>query len=420
MFRLALIILIVPFKLAKMLLITIYVLFRLIIFLIRKKLPAFNNKRWQQAKQAIISRNNQQLNIILAAKKFKLYAYETQLSHIAIEYNCLPCLETLKKFNFDFTKADKNSLTPLMLAVQQGNLALVQFCLKNSNCINATNYYSFTALHFTADINSKGGDAIQAQIAQLLIQQGAELNEFNSAGHTPLTLATENNLTLVAKELIQAKAKDTLGDDVDFTPLMHAVNNSNLELVSLLLQNNNTLDLKDYEADTALHVCAYQEPEMDAIQADIAQLLIHSGAKLNIQNGDGDTPLNLAVQHKLTLVSQALINAGANTNLADYSDITPLMYAVDTDNAKLVKLLLYNNKNINLQDEDGDTALHFAAYHLEERNNRAEIVRLLLAAGANKNIKNKAKLTPLQIAIKEKMHTVIQILKWPKKQLNYS
>ena len=94
------------------------------------------------------------------------------------------------------------------------------------------------------------------------------------------------------------------------------------------------------------------------------------------------------------------INNGANINTQQPgTGQTPLHYAIMNLNPdsglEIVRYLIANGADVNIHAEGGSTPLHVAAI-----NPRAdvEILRLLIANGANVNAKNSAGKTPLDFA----------------------
>lgn len=78
--------------------------------------------------------------------------------------------------------------------------------------------------------------------------------------------------------------------------------------------------------------------------------------------------------------------------------VTPLILATIHNKVKKVKELIDIKENVDAKTECGNTALHYAAFM-----GYADIINILIHAGANVNIANNANQTPLNVAIVEKM-----------------
>jgi ankyrin repeat protein len=102
-----------------------------------------------------------------------------------------------------------------------------------------------------------------------------------------------------------------------------------------------------------------------------------------------------------------LINKGANPNIYDKRGQSPLHLAVEENGNEIIDLLLAHDKvNVDHADEDGETALHFAA---SESNVNA--VQKLIEKGANPNIFDKNKMSPLHIAAMQRdVNPIIDLL----------
>jgi ankyrin repeat protein len=171
---------------------------------------------------------------------------------------------------------------------------------------------------------------------------------------------------------------------------------------------------------------------IEAVRAentDKALKLVSGGAPLEARDADNRTALLLATRGNLVGIASALIKAGANVNAKDSIHDTPFLYAGAEGRNDILELILATGK-ANLRDTNryGGTALIPAAHHghpetvrlllgtaidVDHVNNLGwtalleavilgdggpvyqEIVKLLLAGGADAMIADKDGVTPL-------------------------
>jgi ankyrin repeat protein len=149
-----------------------------------------------------------------------------------------------------------------------------------------------------------------------------------------------------------------------------------------------------YAGDTALHIAAA------AYQADIARELVTLGANPRARNRLGSEPLHYAAvgapgsTHWSPEAQAAtiafLIPAGADPNATSKNGAAPLHQAVRTRCAAAVRALLAHGADPHRTNGSGSTPLHLAVQttgrggsgSAEAREQQAEIIRMLLAAGA--------------------------------------
>lgn len=115
------------------------------------------------------------------------------------------------------------------------------------------------------------------------------------------------------------------------------------------------------------------------------------------------------------------LEANANPNIADDLGYTPLIFAVFTGNPELVKILILHGADVNARGKQtGSTALFYVInikanmQHMklvEKENKYKEIIKLLLYAGADPNIKNNPGATALDYADPETKKFIENILK---------
>lgn len=125
-------------------------------------------------------------------------------------------------------------------------------------------------------------------------------------------------------------------------------------------------------------------------------LLLSRGARTNPRpNAAGDSPISEAITYGHAAVTRALIQAGAKTDLVERTGVNLLHWAAITNRADVVPELAKAGVDINAVDEHGYTPLMYAA--TIDFGDTATL-RALLAAGADRSIKNDAGRTPLQQA----------------------
>jgi ankyrin repeat protein len=114
---------------------------------------------------------------------------------------------------------------------------------------------------------------------------GAKVLESEIDESTPFVAASDGDLTLLQKSLVQLNVPPGVTDDNGLTPLHNAVSYNQAEVIRWLLGQNVNVDAQDSDGDTPLHHC-------DNIEA--AKILIQEGkASYMIQNSEGKTPLQL-------------------------------------------------------------------------------------------------------------------------------
>lgn len=141
---------------------------------------------------------------------------------------------------------------------------------------------------------------------------------------------------------------------------------------------------------------------------NIAKILIEKGAEIDLKNDKGNTPLILAAYNNHLGMVKYLIQKKADVKSTNSFGLNALMYASQNGYINVVKYLIKNKKvveDINHQSKKGTTALILAAM-----KGNAEIMQLLIKAGADVNIANKNGKTALS-TIKTLAKNLTNILK---------
>lgn len=155
--------------------------------------------------------------------------------------------------------------------------------------------------------------------------------------------------------------------------LLTAVGHQDVPLTRDLLDRGANADAVDEKRTSALHRAAAAWSE----GAALATLLLDRGARINVHEKWGKTPLHVAADQGLAGVAGLLIDRGAEINARDDAQLTPLHWAVERDRRDVVELLVARGADVSAGDYEGETPLGIA-----ERNGWGEIATFLKAHGA--------------------------------------
>jgi serine/threonine-protein kinase len=216
----------------------------------------------------------------------------------------------------------------------------------------------------------------KVDLVKSLLAKGANVNEADAEGNTPLMIASEGNANLPY----------------------------GLPVVEMLINARASLEAHDAKGRTALHRAAAEG------KTDAARLLLDSGALINPKANDGATPLFYAVQFGKTPVLELLIAHHARLNLADATGTTPLMIASEgttnlPNNAAMVEALLSAGARHEPVDANGRSALYRAS-----AAGKPEAVRLLLDHHAKPNVQAKDGSTALIEAVTYSRPLIAQMI----------
>lgn len=129
---------------------------------------------------------------------------------------------------------------------------------------------------------------------------------------------------------------------------------------------------------------------------------------VNAWSPDGFTALHYAAFFNRPAVADYLLKAGASVGAVSRNNmkVMPLHSAVASDAVEVVRLLIAHGADVNARQEDEFTPLHGAA-----QSGNLEIVQMLLAANASVNSRKEGGPTPLSMAEEHKRDEVVTLLR---------
>ncbi|MDR2601546.1 MAG: ankyrin repeat domain-containing protein [Spirochaetaceae bacterium] len=333
--------------------------------------------------------------------------------------------------------------TPLFIAVKADSASTVRAIISAGASLAGRDTLGNSALHAAVRWNAQTAAAV-------LITAAIDINAYNLYGVTPLHEAVRLGMFNIETMLLQAGANTELRDADGNTALMQAVILGNHRSASNLIQAGADINTRSNEGKTPLLVAVQAE------RSDLVGLLLDNSAQIYAQDADGQSPFTVALKtsRRMTLtllekgkdqtddegrsplhiallynVSQQDVEQIAawvgRVSAVDREGRTPLRYAVNAKNWVAARFLtdegsyvfstardgktpaeivlasndreavraLFGGKGISSRDSQGNTVLHYAA-----RLSRPETISFLLELGADRNVRNTASESALDIA----------------------
>ncbi len=228
-----------------------------------------------------------------------------------------------------------------------------------------------------------------------------------AAESTLLDAAERGDRAAALRLLAKGANPNTPGPD-GTTPIMWAASNDDVELVRALIKAGANVKLKNQFGTSAITEAAIVG------SAPIIDALLKAGADPNTKNPEGETPLMAVARSGKVDAAKRLLEAGADVNAKEtFGGQTALMWAAAQGQAEMVKLLAANGADLNARgvirqwerkviteprpkdmNKGGFTALLYAA-----REGCVECARHLIAAGADPDLEDPERITPLNMAL---------------------
>ena len=222
-----------------------------------------------------------------------------------------------------------------------------------------------------------------AKAVQLLLEEGAEPD-------TRALVAAARTGNLEIAQLLIDRGADIHGvDDEGWTPLHHSVVCRDVrapKVVNLLLVNGAVVDVtgrppatenSKFRGNTALYIASSYG------RWQTIEVLIAAGADPNSRGWGDRTPLHACANSNQVEGAQLLLDAGAHLNATDVDGRTPVCEAAIADQAQMVRYLL--GKGADVPEDDLYTILSWAA-----EGNHVDVVAFLRLAGLTESLSSSA------------------------------
>mmetsp|Transcript_2039 Transcript_2039/g.4441 ORF Transcript_2039/g.4441 Transcript_2039/m.4441 type:complete len:919 (+) Transcript_2039:171-2927(+) len=357
-------------------------------------------------------------------------------------------------------KKDKDGLTALMNAAENGTVPCIDMLLDAKAEIDAMSETGFTALivaaaggHVDASVkllerganaDSMHPDGVSAlmyaaagkhlDVAKALIEGGSDVTKLHSHGGSATMEAATAGATEVLELLISKGASHSIVDKDGVTTVMSAASQGHLESVRVIVEAEKAagdakpyIDLTSNSGGTAIMFAA------SGGHTEILDLLVTEGGDVNIEveataeyidgvakaiadgkeevepHVDGVTALHVAAMGGHIECAKSLITAGAKVSAKDDEDKGPLMNAVKGNYGDVASLLVENGADPNetYVDENGkEHNLLMDAIIVEN----LEFSSLLIKSGAELTHVDNHKVTVLVQAAHRGLTSIVDLL----------
>ncbi len=275
----------------------------------------------------------------------------------------------------------------------------------------------------------------ELDVLRLLLDSGADVNGQDAQGSSPLSAACFGGHRDAVDLLLEHKADVNLADKSGATALMAATQGGYRDLAECLLKNGAAVD-----ARTKIRIVYHTRyglpenwipPGTSALSlsvigrtVDATRLLLDHGADVDIRDQPGWTPLMWASYLGAAEIARLLVQSGADVRAKSVLQedgvfspgTTPLMLASARGHLEVVELLLESGSDVCAADAYGNTALIYAGsagmgIEQPKSDDRLEIAKLLLSAGANINHPNQKGRTVLFMAVLGNNTPLVEVLR---------
>ena len=244
----------------------------------------------------------------------------------------LDIVKTLVAAKADVNQADANGITPLIDAITNNHVDVALFLIDQRADVNASDWYGRTPLWSAVETRNQDFDANTqensidrapfVELIKVLIERGANLN------------ARTKEVPPFKRHFLHVTGSLSWVDFTGQTPFLTAALSGDLGVMRLLLEHGADPKIPTFQGTTALMAAAgvnwvfyqtYDEGPKALLEA--VQLCYQLGMDVNAVNSMGLTALHGAANRGSDDIIRFLVDKGAKLDVKDKEGRTPLMWA---------------------------------------------------------------------------------------------
>ena len=246
-------------------------------------------------------------------------------------------LSLIERNVVDLIKKDRHvGAMALFLATERKNAQLLQILLNAGVDVNSRDSMGQASLHRATRRES-------AEIIRVLLNNGAEVDLKNDDGRTAWSANVKSRNKSISEILLHAGANPSTRGHQGVSELYTAATDGEIEYVRFMLESGTDPSIKTQFGWAPLHWAAYYG------HLECVKMLINAGADLSPVSDQDATPLDLALRANQIVIVDLLTRAGAK----ETRDITVLTPSVSTE--ELTQQVLPSNASSAKSSGDADS-----------------------------------------------------------------
>lgn len=349
--------------------------------------------------------------------------------------NDVPAAKKLIEEGADVNAKDGTQQSAYLIATSEGYLELLRVTLANGASINDKDSYNGTGLIRAAErghalivgellqagidrdhVNRTGYQAIHeavwygkddtdyAATIRALAAGGVRLTDpSGSEGLTPVQMAQQRGL--IGSERILTMLSTTTPPANPDAALLEAASAGDPDRVALALRAGANIEARDDRDRTALLLAVTND------HVESARLLVAMGADPNALDDQHDTPWLVTGVTGSVRMLETLLPANPNLTIENRFGGLSVVPASERGHVDYVRRVVQTGIDVNHVNDPGWTALLEAVVYGDGSRKYQEIVRILLAAGADRSIADRDGVTALQHAEAKGQTEIARILR---------
>ena len=349
-----------------------------------------------------------------------IHSDEFSLLYILVDRNHISCVKEFLRCKANLNiKNLKSGLTPLHIACYNDNLEMIKILLEGGANINEVDNKGNTPLSFLVKY---GKD----KLIKFLKENGADINKKNNSKNTAIEISIQYGNLECIKVFLELGYEINKVIQGEMSLLGIATINNKKDIIKYLIEKGADINLRDGLGFTPIIYSILSD------KVDLLEYYLEGGADINILTNDNHSILYYTIENKNNDFFNILINKNVDLNIISKKGISPLLKACKIKNLYKIEKLLekgaiidYNTKysplKMVIQNDDYDIFDLFIKYGLDLnleingisllvnaiRKKDIVLVRYLIKNGANVNYIDSKNNIPLKIAITETDYTEI-------------